>query len=452
MSVHNPQHATRAEAQARAALPPPFRSLSELDLPRAPELEECIRCGLCLSVCPTYRPTGVEGDSPRGRVALVKAQVEGKADPASAAFQRHMDLCLQCMACFTICPTGVNAGATVARQKASVRVTRQRTLTQRVLYHVLFKGLFPHYGRLELLAAPLHLYQRSGLRRLARRMGLFKHLPARLGLMEALLPERMGRPARVRIATVTPSRSARRFRVALHLCCMNNILFPDACIASVRVLARNGAEVVTPKNVACCGAPHETEGEMELGRALARRNIALYERLGVDYVIADAAACGAALKQYGHWLRHDTAWRERAARFSVTVRDIHEFLIAADMEAPENTLRVRVTYDDPCHLCHAQGITAQPRAILKAIPGIDFVELPEAQWCCGSAGIYNVTQPAMAATILQDKMEHIRDTGAAIIASCNPGCMLQLEAGLRYYGMRGKIRHVMELLDEAYGD
>lgn len=423
-----------------------------LELPGVSELEECIRCGLCLSVCPTYRPTGVEGDSPRGRVALVKAQVESKADPITFAFQRHMDLCLQCMACASVCPTGVNAGVTVARQKAYMHAARPHSPRQRLLYHLVFRGAFPHYARLELAALLLRLYKRSGMQRMVRASGLLTRLPGPLPLMEALLPERAGPPARRRIPPLTPACGERRHRVAFHLCCINNILFPHACAASVRVLARNGAEVVTPHDVTCCGAPHETEGEMELGRALARRNIALYERLDVDYIIADAAACGAALKQYGHWLRHDSQWRERAERFSSRVRDIHEFLIEVGMEAPTRPVHARVTYDDPCHLCHAQGIARQPRAVLQQIPGVEYVELREASWCCGSAGTYNVTQPAMAETILRDKMEHIRATGADVVASCNPGCMMQLEAGLRRYGITGKVRHVTELLDQAYGE
>jgi len=432
----------------------PIGSLSVLDLPTVPELEECIRCGLCLSVCPTYRPTKVEGSSPRGRIALVKAQVEGKVSPDTLAFQKHMDGCLQCMACYTVCPTGANAGQTVARQKAYMRATRPRTATQRVLYHLVLKNGFPSYRRLELVSTPLRLYKRSGARWLVRKSGVLKSLHRSLWLMEALLPARLGRPARARIPDVTPPRvrqTSKPPRVAFHLCCMNNILFPDACEASVRVLARNGAEVVTPKNITCCGAPHETEGEMEVGRALARQNIARYEALDVDYVITDAAACGAVMKQYGHWLEGDKNWTARAARFSATVRDIHEFLVEQGVEVPSGTVAGRVTYDDPCHLCHAQGISRQPRELLRRIAGIDYIELPEASWCCGSAGTYNITQPAMAETILKDKVEHIRQTGADIIASANPGCMLQLEAGLRRYGVKGTVRHVTELLDEAYG-
>lgn len=235
---------------------------------------------------------------------------------------------------------------------------------------------------------------------------------------------------------------------------MNDILFPEACAASVRVLARSGAIVTTPKNITCCGAPHETEGEMELGRALARQNIARYEEIGAAYVVTDAAACGAAFKLYGRWLEHDPRWRDRAARFSAKVRDIHEFLDEAGVAPPTGALTgaPRVTYDDPCHLCHAQGVSRAPRALLKSIPDIEYVELPEAQWCCGSAGTYNITQPAMAETILRDKVEHIRSTGADVVASANPGCMLQLEAGMRRYGVKGKVRHVVELLDDAYAN
>ncbi len=451
LTAHSAMHGTAAQIAAAAA-PRTSPSISVMDLPTVRELEECIRCGLCLSVCPTYRPTSVEGDSPRGRVALVKAQLEGKVDPDSATFQRHMDLCLQCMACASICPTGVNAGTVVARQKAYQHATRPRSLGQVVLYHALYKGLFPHYGLLEAAALPLRLYRASGLGRLVRAGRLLRRLPGPLGIMENLLPDRLGRPARQRLPALVPAHGARRARVAYHLCCINNIMFPDACLATVRVLARNGAEVVVPRDITCCGAPHETEGEMEVGRGLARRVIALYENLEVDYVISDAAACGAAMKQYRHWLAHDPVWQARAARFSARVRDFSEFLFDLGLVPPDRSVAQRVTYDDPCHLCHAQRITRQPRALLRAIPGVEYVELPEASWCCGSAGTYNITQPAMAETILRDKIEHLRSTGAEVVASGNPGCMLQLEAGMRRYGVAGRVRHVSELLDGAYGD
>lgn len=424
--------------------------MSLLDLPSVPELEGCIRCGLCLSVCPTYRPTALETASPRGRIALVKNMVEGGLDPGDSNFQHHMDLCLQCMACHSVCPTGVSAGEIVAHTKSFTRATNGRTALQRGLRTVLYEGLFPHYGRMERLAAPLLAYNRTGLQRALRRSGALRLLPAGLRRMEELLPSRLAPPLRPRLATVTPAVGEERAQVAFHLTCVNNVMLPEASAASVRVLARNGCRVDAPRGIGCCGAPHETDGEMEIARGLARRNIAVYETLGVDAIVSDAAACGAVMKNYGHWLAGDPAWADRARRFSAQVRDIHEYLIGLGLRTPTGVLRRTVTYDDPCHLCHAQGISEPPRAILRSIPGIRYVELKEAAWCCGSAGTYNLTQPAMADTILEAKIGHIRASGATVIASANPGCLLQLEAGMRRHGVPGRVVQVTQLLDESY--
>ncbi|HVA89855.1 MAG TPA: (Fe-S)-binding protein [Chloroflexota bacterium] len=424
--------------------------LSLLDLPSIPVLEACIRCGLCLSVCPTYRPTQVETKSPRGRIALVKNLVEGGLDLTDRDFIGHMDLCLQCMACHTVCPTGISAGEVVARAKSYLRANAQPGRVQRWARSVIYTGLFPHYRRMELVALPILAYHHSGAQKLARRMGLTRLLPSRLRRMEELLPTRLAAPLRPRLPKRVQARGSRRAEVAFHLTCINNIVLPEASAASVRVLAYNGCAVRTPEGVACCGAPHETDGEMETARKLARHNIALYEQLGSLPVISDAAACGAAMKNYGHWLAGDPIWAARAAAFSARVRDIHQYLFALGLRPPTGELRRTVTYDDPCHLCHAQGISAQPRALLRAIPGIRYVELRDAAWCCGSAGTYNLSQPAMADAILEEKMARIRETGATVIASANPGCLMQLEAGLRRFGIPGRVVQVSQLLDESY--
>jgi glycolate oxidase iron-sulfur subunit len=415
-----------------------------------PELEDCIRCGLCLSVCPTYRPTRVETKSPRGRIALVKEMVQGGLDLADPNFAHHMDLCLQCMACHTVCPTGVSAGEVVARTKSYMHAAIGGRPMQRLLRKAVYEGLFPHYSRMEMAALPLRAYSRSGLQGVVRRSGVAGLLPRPLRRMEAILPGRITPPLRPRLHEVTPPLGQRRARVAFHLTCVNNIMLADASAASVQVLARNGCEVIAPRAVTCCGAPHETEGEMEIARRLARQNIALYETLGVDAVISDAAACGAVMKNYGHWLAGDPLWAERARAFSARVRDLHQYLVEIGFRAPAGALRGTVTYDDPCHLCHAQGISRQPRALLRSIPGLQYVELKEASWCCGSAGTYNITQPEMADTILAEKMTHIKDTGATYVASANPGCLMQLEAGMRRFGIRGRVVQVSQLLDWSY--
>lgn len=426
------------------------RQLALLDLPSVAELEGCIRCGLCLSVCPTYRPTRVETKSPRGRIALVKSMVEGDLDPADPNFAHHMDLCLQCMACHTVCPTGVSAGEIVARTKSYRKAGNGSTRLQRLLRRLIYEELFPNYRRMERAALPLRAYSRLGLQRLARRSGATRLLPGVLRRMEEILPARIGAPLRPRLPEVVPARGTQRAEVAFHLTCVNNVVLPEASAASVRVLARNGCRVRVPEGAVCCGAPHETEGEMEIARQLARTNIAIYEPLGVDAVISDAAACGAVMKNYGHWLAGDPAWAARAKAFSARVRDIHEYLAAIGLRRPTGELRRTVTYADPCHLCHAQGISREPRELLQQIPGLQYVELKDAGWCCGSAGTYNITQPEMADAILAEKMARIRETGATVVASANPGCLMQLEAGMRRHGVPGRVVQLTELLDESY--
>jgi glycolate oxidase iron-sulfur subunit len=441
-----------ADRSLASPLPSPItdHQLSLLDLPSVPELEQCIRCGLCLSVCPTYRPTRQETKSPRGRIALVKNMIEGGLDPASTIFRQHMDLCLQCMACHTVCPTGVSAGEVVARTKSYLGAVAPVSFPRRMLRRAVYEGMFAHYPRFERATMPLRLYNRSGVQTLVRRTGAVRLLPAALQRMEALLPTRIAPPLRPRLAPVTPAIGEERARVAFHLTCVNNVLLADASLASVRVLSRNGCRVTMPHGVVCCGALHETEGEMELARQFARYNIALYESFGVDAIVSDAAACGAVMKNYGHWLKDDPQWAERARAFSTKVRDIHEYLVGLGVRAPSGRLPWIVTYADPCHLCHAQGISEPPRQILRAIPGVRFVELKDASWCCGSAGTYNLTQSDMAATILADKMARIKETGATVIASANPGCLLQLEAGLRRHKVPGRVLQVSQVLDWSY--
>jgi glycolate oxidase iron-sulfur subunit len=426
------------------------RQLSLLDLPGVAELEDCIRCGLCLSVCPTYRPTRVETKSPRGRIALVKNMVEGGLALDDPNFAHHMDLCLQCMACHSVCPTDVSAGEIVARAKSYLRATSNSSLLARLARNLVYKQLLPSHAKMEAAALPLQLYSRSGLQWLARSSGLLRFLPERARLMEALLPSRISRPLRKCLPETTPAIGDQRAEVVFHLTCVNNVMLAGASEASVRVLAHNGCSVHMAPGAGCCGAPHETAGEMVAARELARRNIAAYEAFGESMVISDAAACGAVMKNYGHWLQGDPVWAERAKRFSARVQDFHQYLVELGPVMPRGEIRRKVTYADPCHLCHAQGIGRQPRSLLKLIPGLQYVELRDATWCCGSAGTYNIEQPAMAETILAEKMDRIRETGARVVTSANPGCLMQIEAGARRYGVPVRVQQVSQLLEESY--
>ncbi len=426
------------------------RQLGLLDLPGIPELEACIRCGLCLSVCPTYQPTLLETKSPRGRIALVKNMVEGGLSPHDPGFVKHLDLCLQCMACHTVCPTGISAGEVVARTKsyrrAAVRPHGPAGLVQALIY----RRLMPSYRGMQSAALPILLYNRLGVQRLVRALGVMRLLPATLRRMEALLPARIGRPALPRLPLVTPAIGPQRAEVAMHVTCVNNVVLSGAVLASVRVLAHNGCRVRRTPRAVCCGAPHETKGDMETARMLARRNIEAYEQLGDCIVVSDAAACGHVMKSYARWLSGDPVWAERARKFSARVRDIHEYLLELGPIPPRGSVPCTVTYADPCHLCHAQGISSQPRDLLRMVPGLRFVELPDATWCCGSAGTYNIEQPEMADAILARKMERIRETGATVVTSANPGCLLQIEAGARKHHVPVRVQQVSQLLDQSY--
>ena len=399
----------------------------------------CIRCGLCLSVCPTYNTDGVEVQSPRGRVALIRAWQEGRLE-LSPNLRSHMYHCLDCRACQTICPTGVRVGELVVATRAIAESERRPGLAERALKTFALRWLLPSPDRLEASLWPLRLYQRLGLQSLVRRSGMLRLLPRPLSV----------RPLRQTIAEVTPARGEKRYRVGFFLGCVMTLVFARASRATVEVLASNGCEVVTPKQQVCCGAPHAEEGEMDDVRELARRNIEVFERAGVDYVVADCAACGAQTKEYAHLLREDPLYAERARAFSAKVRDVSEFLAAIPLRRPLGAVRRRVAYHDPCHLAHAQGVREAPRELLRRVPGLELVELDEADWCCGSAGIYNISHPERARSILDRKLANVAASGAEVLATGNPGCLLQLMSGMREKGMAVAVHHPIEMLALAY--
>ncbi len=412
--------------------------------PTIPEVEACIHCGLCLSACPTYRVTQLEAESPRGRIYLVKSAAEGRIG-LSQSVEDHLYLCLMCRACETACPSGVQYGriAEAAREvlgPPGPPVTR--AITRFALRHVL-----PRPWVLRALTVLIGLYQRSGIARLTERV-----LPERLRRRHALMP-----PASSAYyspgAEALPAIGARRARVAFLSGCAMSMFFADVNAATVRVLRRHGCEVVVPARQACCGALNTHYGEVERARGMARRNIDAFSP-DVDAIITNAAGCGAAMKEYGHLLKDDPAYAERAAQFARLVRDAGEFLGG---ELPANlgrrgvpsTAPVAVTYQDPCHLAHGQRVRAEPRALLRSVPSLTLTEMSGADRCCGSAGIYNILQPEMAETLLEEKMNAIRATGASVVVAPNPGCMLQLRYGARRFGVDVRVVHLMDLLDEV---
>lgn len=406
-----------------------------------PELDQCVHCGLCLNHCPTYRVTQLEPESPRGRIHLVRAAAEGRIEP-NERFGEHIYLCLMCRACETACPSGVHYGriAEAAREVLGP----PGSPVARWLAGLAFTQLFPFPRRLRLAAALLRFYQRSGLRWLARRV-----LPARLREMDAMLPRVPGRFFAPE-ADVLPAIGPRRARVALLSGCVMSTLFAGINDATVRVLRRNGCEVVVPRGQVCCGALNVHNGESVAARRMARRNIRSFLDAGVDAVIVNAAGCGAAMKEYGHLLRDDPAYAGPATRMAALVKDASEFLAGLGLVPPAGRVEMTVTYQDPCHLAHGQKVRAQPRQLLAAIPGLRLLEMDGSDRCCGSAGIYNITQPQMSAELLKEKMAAVARAGAQGIVAPNPGCMLQLHVGTQRYGPALPVFHLMDLLDRAY--
>lgn len=410
-------------------------------------LADCVHCGFCLPACPTYVLWGEEMDSPRGRIYMMQKAVEGKA-PLDQTFKQHMDDCLGCMACMTACPSGVQYGKLIEDTRAQVERNIPRSTGDSLFRKLLF-ATFPHPARLRMMAGPLFLYQRSGLQKLLRSWGVLDHLPVRLAAMEALLPVVPARFTWKMPARVAPATAARR-RVGMLTGCVQQVFFSHVNAATARVLAAEGCEVVTPRNQPCCGALMVHSGLDRQAAAMARTIIELFEQEKVDTVVINAAGCGSTMKEYGHLLRDDPQWAERARNFSAKCKDITEILCELDPVARRNPLPMRIAYHDACHLRHAQGIHQQPRQLLAGIPGLEIAEIAESSLCCGSAGVYNLLHPEPAQELGDRKVGHLIATQAAAVVSANPGCLLQLMKGLRRRGERElPAFHMIELLDAS---
>ena len=423
-----------------------------LDTPSKADLQNCIHCGFCLPVCPTYIATGQELESPRGRLHLISSVLDGRID-ATERVLGHLDLCLQCRACETACPSSVPYGRIMEDARAAILANAPASQPRAWRFRaLLLREVLARRSRLRVALALGRFYTRSGLQARVRGplgSGLRRVLPPALARLESSAPVLDRAPFRATGTLARPPSAASAARVALLLGCVQGEIYPQVHEATVRVLQHAGCEVVAPEGQGCCGALHSHAGDAETARALARRNIAAFERAGVEAVIVNAAGCGAAMKEYGRLLRHDRVWAERAERFSEGVRDVLEFVAERDFAGGLGRLERTVTLQDACHLAHAQRIREAPRAILRAIPGLRLVEMRTPDRCCGSAGLYSVVQPEMSATILDAKMADIASTGAGVVCTSNPGCTMQIEAGVRRAGMDADVRHVIEILDEA---
>jgi glycolate oxidase iron-sulfur subunit len=407
-------------------------------------IDKCVHCGFCLPVCPTYVLWNEEMDSPRGRIYLMKMVADGTAN-INETWVNHFDACLGCMACVTACPSGVEYGKLIEATRAQIERRYTRPAAEKRFRRLLF-SIFPRPDRLRALLLPLRLYQKAGLQSLVRRVGIPKLLPARFRAMEALLPQV---PAHETLPELIPAQGERRRRVGLLLGCVQRVLFPQVNAATARVLAAEGCEVVAPKAQPCCGALLVHAGEEEHAVQLARQTIDAFEKARVDAVIINAAGCGSNVKEYGHLLRDDPEYAERAKAFAAKCRDVSEFLSELEPRATRHALPLRVAYHDACHLQHAQGVRLQPRTVLGRIPQLDLLEIPEAGICCGSAGIYNLVQPEAATELGDRKASHIAALEADIVVSANPGCLLQLQSALARAGRKLPVRHFIELLDAS---
>ena len=415
-------------------------------------VQQCMHCGLCLPTCPTYDVTKLERHSPRGRIALMRAIADDRLEPTKT-FADEMYYCLGCLACMTACPAGVDYAELFERARAEAEASRVLATPVRSLIRALsLRGLFMDLNRLKILGRILQLWQGLGLQSAVRALGLTRLLPRRLRELEAMTPPVQAQWTEDLVAPVTRAQGVRRYRVALLAGCAQDLIFSDVNRDTAEVLARNGCEVITPPDQHCCGSLHAHNGEWELAQELARRNIDQFPPESFDAIISNAGGCGSHLKHYARLLADDARYVQRAKLWDAKVKDIHEWLAFTGIETPvaAGAPQQVVTYHESCHLCHGQKISAQPRSLLRAIPGVRLVELPEAAWCCGSAGIYNLTQPEMAGQLLQRKVNHIVTTRAQVVATGNPGCLLQLINGCRDRGLELRVAHPVTLLAEAY--
>ena len=440
--------------------------MSAFDANHAPDpalIDKCVHCGFCLPTCPTYVLWGEEMDSPRGRIYLMKAGLEGRTD-MTPAFVDHFDACLGCMACVTSCPSGVQYAPLIEATRAQIERRHPRSLTDRLFRSAIF-ALFPYPGRLRIALMPLAIFQRtirrnrgdrearrepSGSSSRSRRALLFLPIVARLGAMLSLAPKVTWASLFASVPARTPAAGGQRLTVGLLTGCVQRLVFPRVNAATVNVLSAEGCLVLAPPEQGCCGALALHAGRLDDARAFARRTIAVFERAGVERIAVNAAGCGSSMKKYGQLLADDPAWAERARAFSARVRDVTE--IVSDLgapQAPRHPLALRVAYHDACHLAHAQGIRQPPRDLLRSIPGLEILPLAEQEICCGSAGIYNLVEPDTARDLGDRKAGHIDAVQPDLIATANPGCMLQMARASARLGRSWPIRHPIEILDAS---
>jgi glycolate oxidase iron-sulfur subunit len=407
---------------------------------------DCVHCGLCTAACPTYVELGNENDSPRGRIYLMRAVTDERLE-LTPDVRRHLELCLDCRACETACPSGVQYGKLIEPFRLEMEKSGEGEQKTNDWFHqrILF-GMFPYPERMRKALVPARIAQLFFLDRLLVATGLWRLLPRRLGRLATLLPplEKPSKP----LPNVLPAKGRVRARVALFTGCVADVMFRRTHWATARVLQENGCDVVTPAGQVCCGAIHFHAGSEAPAKELADQNVAAFDASGVDAILVNVAGCGSMLKDYGHhWQDANQLAR---AEFASKVRDVNEFLDELGLITPPGPLNITATYHDACHLVHAQRVREQPRNLLKKIPGLKLKELPESDLCCGAAGTYNLTEPEMADRLSRRKLENILSTGARVVVTANAGCLMQIAREARMQGKKLKIVHPMDLLDMSY--
>lgn len=435
------------EAQREFALT--LSGFSAKDNPRYEDYSRCIHCGLCLNHCPTYRLWGEEADSPRGRIRQILLVDQGRLE-LGASFVKHIDRCLDCRACETACPSGVEYGKLVELARAQIEQKYKRGFLSRAARNFVFRRLLPNPRRIASVARLLRFYQNSGLAAIARASGVLSLLGLRD--RERLLPKIDQDFFFSDLGKTFPAQGPRRARVAFFAGCIAQVTFAGLNRATIRVLQANGCEVVVPAGQVCCGALPAHAGVRDVARQLARKNFEAFAAEGAgdfDAILTNAAGCGSTLKEYPHLFAGADHDAENAASFSAKVRDVTEFLAELGLAAPMRAVPLRVTYQDSCHLAHGQKIREAPRQLIRAVPGVELVEMPLSDLCCGSAGVYNVTQTRTSLELLAQKMDSVRQTESQAIVTANPGCILQLRAGAAIHGTGHEVLHVIELLNRA---
>lgn len=418
-----------------------------IPLPDYEQIINCMHCGMCLPTCPTYELTGLEKDSPRGRIRMIKAVAEGEME-ITDNFIASMNFCLDCQACVTACPAGVKYGQLVEAARHHIEARNQAEGKVPLIKKLMLQWVFAENKRLKLIGFFMELYRKAGLEFLVQKLGLLKLISKKMHELSFMMPP-FRRSARFENGT-HPNTGEKNIKVGIVTGCVQDVFFRDVNTDTEAVLKYNGYDVFVPQDQQCCGSVHGHNGDLETAKKLAKLMIDSFDTARVDYIVLNSAGCGSYMKEYHHLLQDDMEYNEKARRFSEKVKDISEILVMHGWEPAPEELVKKVTYHDPCHLVHGQGISQQPRKLLQSIRGLELIDLAESTWCCGSAGIYNITHYDDSMKLLERKMDNIEKTGAQIVVTGNPGCMIQLIYGARKFNKSVQVLHPVTLLRESY--